>query len=237
MENATPTRRSGADPAVAHAAARVERGAIAIAVALPALFALVSVAQPWADAGQLWRDPLAAAAAQVGRAGGDATDCCGRHLGVFSQLGLIVWSAAIGAALLIVAQALRDDRWRDARFGASAAALTLLLCLDEALMIHEFADDRLRFGEEAVLAALAVWLAAHLLVFRGVILGPRTLLLAATLGLFAVSTFIDLFVPQTAPVVVLEDALKLAGIGLWLLLHVLIGLDLTDPSRKSGAAR
>ena len=140
--------------------------------------------------------------------------------GALSQFGIMVWAVAIGVLLLGTTMAYRR-RLPVFRFLLSSLAITTVLAVDDAFLLHEAGFDQL-FGisEKVVLAVYGTAIVGYLTYFRSRIFGdPQLLLLLALLAL-ATSVGIDA-VPRIAVLVwrdglfLLEDGAKLAGIVFW----------------------
>lgn len=142
--------------------------------------------------------------------------------GVISNLGAILWTA--GAALpLFTWFALRTmgsaGRFQGVLLGGGL--LTTLLLFDDLFMLHEALYPRyLGLGAESegpILGVYGLCMAAYLVRGRARLLEARPFLLAAALGLFALSVVGDQFVARD--VVgrhMFEDGLKFLGIAAWL---------------------
>ncbi len=130
-----------------------------------------------------------------------------RLLGIVSSVGVFLWVAAMAVCILAVValDPVGDgNRWR--KFFGASALITLVLLVDDFLLVHEFSDevvsvfvdfDRTREQKDvlegmvfACYGALFLWYCFH---FRQEILGSRHrryLLVAA--AMFALSLVIDL---------------------------------------------
>jgi len=177
--------------------------------------------QPWVDARLVFLDPLAAA---------QTAPCCHAYFGAMSTLGVFGWAMAAGlCALTAAVLAARSDR--RAGFFLAAAALTALLGLDDALMIHETAGPRLGVAQNLVLALYAALGAVYCWVARNRVVEPGGALLVVAIAGFGVSLGIDVVLSGSqAWVAVVEDAAKFVGITAWLMFHGAIAFDaLTVP--------
>lgn len=130
-----------------------------------------------------------------------------RLLGIVSSTGVLLWTAAV-AFCLLAASAVEPigagRRWR--RFFLASAAVTLVLLVDDFLLVHEFSDevvsvfvdfDRTREQKDILEAAVFTGYGLLFLVygyyFRTEILGSRhRRFLVAAAVMFALSLFIDL---------------------------------------------
>lgn len=137
--------------------------------------------------------------------------------GAISLLGVICWAACAGG-LVVTALARRavGDRERSRAFVAHAA-FALMLCLDDALLIHETAGrttEAMRVGILAIYGLVAVkWLAVAK-PWRDRAAFPAVVV---SLGLLASSALLDLADDLTGQSSdgfgnVVDDALKVAGI-------------------------
>ncbi|MEN8160296.1 MAG: hypothetical protein ABFS41_09525 [Myxococcota bacterium] len=136
------------------------------------------------------------------------------YLGVFSILGLLLWTASallcgVGARLATSA-GLR-------RFLAGGAALTLLLLVDDWLLLHDHVGPvLLHVPQKLFFAAYAALAGGWLLVNRRTVLTETPIAyLAAALVLGAASVFIDTRIPHTRVASVAEDSFKLLAIVSW----------------------
>lgn len=151
-------------------------------------------------------------------------------IGFMSQLGIVVWSAAAGVCLLS-ALAIRG---RGARGGPgfglffSAGVLSLLLAIDDAIMIHEDMLPPLGVPEEATMGLYMLLLAAILLRYARVLLAHSAVLLAVALGAFAASVVVDLnllFSLAWDRHILLENSLKFLGIVAWAAYFTRLGAE------------
>jgi hypothetical protein len=193
----------------------------AAALVPPALILALAAVQPFVPVGHLTRDPMVVAGETgLGRA----------WYGMISNLGILGWSAAVGASLLGAAIAYRDGAGRrQAAFLACGAGLGAILAADDLFMVHESHHLAPAHGERVVVGGLGVATLAYLVLFRREILGGTGggLLLVA-LMLFSVSVGIDLAVPE-APMDslywVAEDGSKFMGIAAWAAFQFTAALD------------
>jgi hypothetical protein len=181
--------------------------------------------QPWVDARLLFLDPLAAA---------QTAPCCHAYFGAMSTLGVFGWAMAAGlCALTAAVLAARGDR--QAGFFLAALALTALLGLDDALMIHETVGPRLGVAQNLLLAVYAVLGVVYLWPARRRLFEPGGALLIVAIAGFGVSLGIDVVLSDAqAWVAVVEDAAKFVGITAWLMFHGSIAFNaLTAPDALS----
>lgn len=147
-------------------------------------------------------------------------------LGFVSNLGAILWSAAASVCLFTAALPGRRDVPGNMRaFILAGGLLTLMLLFDDLFMLHEHVYTRLLgIREKFVFAIYGGLTLAYLAAFRMRIMQSGAVLyLAAALGLFAVSLFVDRL-PDTVPPMhhLYEDGSKFLGIVSWLGFHVAV---------------
>jgi len=157
-------------------------------------------------ANHLTRDPLTVATSQTG------VEFPG-YIGLLSNLGVLMWAVAAGAALLgALVLSVRESE--PAGFLGGAAGLTAILLADDLFQGHESLPSR-GPSELAYFATLAAVLAVLLYRFRALVLRRTVVpLLAAAGALFAMSLAVDqgLTLPGG---IFLEDTLKFFGIVAW----------------------
>ena len=129
-----------------------------------------------------------------------------RFLGIVSNVGILVWASAVSFsvfAALAVADGPAGDRQR--WFFISSAGMTVVLLIDDLLLVHEFADDVVAYFiefdrtrrqkdilEGMVFAGYGALFAVYAFVFRDVLRSARGLrFLQAALAAFAISAAID----------------------------------------------
>lgn len=145
------------------------------------------------------------------------------YTGIMANLGILLWTAAASVCLFIslFLSHLVGKVWKD--FFLVSGLLTLFLLLDDLLRIH---DEILPvyMGIKGDLLGIAYVLLIGLYLFRYRLLilqYPYTLLVMA-LGLFAISTAIDVAPPSiknlfsVGDIIFFEDGAKLLGIANWL---------------------
>lgn len=140
------------------------------------------------------------------------------HTGLISNVGVLVWFA--GAVIcLFTAHVLRRTALPLSAYLFASGVLTLVLALDDFLMIHEFLSWALAIPEYTIVGTYAVLTSCWLIAFKRIISQTDHLLLLLALTFFALS-----LVPDTAAVRalgeerlmrLLEDGGKLLGIVTW----------------------
>ena len=178
--------------------------------------AVLSVTYLPSDYGTLFRD--------VG-----AVDDTPVSQGLYSQLGLMIWSLAAGSLLLTLLTRAGNTWGATTAYLFYGLILTSLLAADDGFRIHETVFANLLGWPEEVAFVLygLVILAYFVLFYRQLLYSPYPILLIA-LGCLGGSMAVDLQ-PALANYVgrqgifLLEDGLKLTGIVFWLVYHLLAG--------------
>lgn len=163
---------------------------------------LVLVVHFWKDVpfGNLTRDPVAILDAPI-------------YTGFLSQLGIFLWSASATVCMFGAAVLSREAvNLNSRRFLAVSGVLTLVLGLDDALLLHEGFFPYFGIPEQVAYAGYAGFTLYYLVRFRADILATEHVLLWMALSLFGLSVASDLV---SGPFL-FEDGVKLAGIVSWL---------------------
>ena len=195
------TTMRGSSTAVRSALLVVAVHALLLALVVPVLLRASATGVP---AGELLRDPLVVLEAPL-------------HIGLLSHLGVLTWCAAGGACLLAAAVLLGvGARRREGHLLLGVGALTVVLAVDDLLLVHEgLAPVWLGVPEKAVLAGYGLVALALLVRYRDLVLRlpTRGLLLLGTLAL-AASVGVDLVAGDDVyrPA---EDLLKVVGVWDW----------------------
>ncbi|NNF60400.1 MAG: hypothetical protein HKN06_03610 [Gammaproteobacteria bacterium] len=138
------------------------------------------------------------------------------YIGFLSQIGIFLWAGS--AAICFLAAAVLNRASAGARvwsFFLSAGALSLLLGIDDAFLLHESVLPHFGLPEEAVVAGYAVLVGAWLVAYRQRLRARDALLLMTALVFFAISGLVDLVSPWQIGTLY-EDSAKLAGLLFWL---------------------
>ena len=130
--------------------------------------------------------------------------------GMISHLGvLILWSA--GSLAIFVGFVSADRRALLTSFGA----FTLLLAVDDLFMLHDYFWPRRGVPPYLWQGVLGLIGLALLATFREEIASAAHTVLYLALAFLALSLAIDLLVPFSPSVTIVEDAAKFAGYVLW----------------------
>jgi len=137
--------------------------------------------------------------------------------GVFSQIGLFAWVGAV-TALLFTAIHFKEEvaRRKVMGFMVSSIAITCVLFLDDAFMLHESFFPAIGIPEKAAYLSYLIALLAYLGVFFKTLLRTEYILLLAALAGFAFSMAIDVLSDYGFASIFFEDSAKFTGILLWM---------------------
>lgn len=186
--------------ALRHGRARATLLTIGVSLTLAAaLIGLVLYIQATTDVsmGTLTRDPLSGKPA---------------YLGLLSQVGILVWAAS-AATCLLAAGVLRGAP--ESRFLLGAGSLSLVLCLDDAFLLHDEVLPLVGVSEGLIYATYLGLVAMFLVAFRRQILRGQYPVLVLALAFLGVSVVCDAWgLPWLDPYL-LEDGTKFAGIAMW----------------------
>lgn len=149
--------------------------------------------------------------------------------GLVSQLGGLLWSAALAVCLFsyFVLRGQRQEARSSRRFLLQAALLTGVLLLDDFFLFHEdIGPDYLHISEKVIVLSYGLIASAFLFFNLREILSSEYLILGLALGLFGLSIFVDAFgleqLEAFGPVfneqfsIFLEDGFKFVGVATWL---------------------
>lgn len=182
------------------------RPAAYLAVVVPVLVVMAAtVLQPWLPPSDLLRDSQAVAVRHAGTS---------PAYGLISNLGILVLALACGAVAVgwVIA---RDAPPPWPRILLWTGALTLLLALDDLLLLHESVAFAPGSGA-LVAAAYGLAFLRFAARFRDVIIRDLDVgLLLITAVSLGVSLVVDVMVTPTQASVVVEDGAKLLGLVAW----------------------
>jgi hypothetical protein len=157
------------------------------------------------------------------------------YVGIVSNVGVLVWTA--GATLAIFAGVLSPRRSPSRRLLLAAGALTLVLLLDDQLLLHENVwREVVPKGETGVFAIYFGLIVLFAVAFRRELADLRTTALAViALGLFAAAAAADRW---GADLHLIEDGVKLLAIVTWTAFLAATARDLLRaPAGAHSAAR
>jgi hypothetical protein len=174
----------------------------------------------------------------ISRASGDITlsyftrdiSAIGRlpfYAGLVSQIGGLLWSAALTICIFTYFFLRRQDQKSSRQFVLHATLLTAVLLLDDFFLFHEdIGPDYLHIGEKVIVLFYLFLCMGFLLLNIREVLSGEFVLLGAALALFGISIFIDAvdldeidlyesFVSEQLNIF-LEDGFKFVGVATWL---------------------
>lgn len=188
------------------------------AIALLLLCAVYLLARATGDPlGHLTRDPAAITQSRP-------------YIGLLSMVGVMLWAAAVAVSLLGVAaigqRAVRGQR-QAILFLTASAAFSLILGIDDTLMLHEqIFPNRFNWPETTTYLAYILAMATYIIQFRQQISSGLRLALGATCLCWGISIGIDSVLPDGDWITFIEDGFKFVGIVNWLVYcsHSSLGL-------------
>lgn len=160
------------------------------------------------------------------------------YVGMFSQVGVIGWAVGATAAFFGAFASAIDSKARaETAFFAYAGILTLSLCLDDAMMLHEgFYPVILNVSEKAVLGLYALFATIFVALYWRLILTTKWALAIVGMGSLAASMVLDIILPTSSLESAIEDGFKLAGILCWAAYMVLTAFSVIRPGAADGGA-
>jgi hypothetical protein len=177
-----------------------------LVVVLPVVVVMAAtVLQPWLPPSDLLRDSQVVAARHSGAS---------PAYGLISNVGIVILALSSGGAA-IARVLLHEARAPWPRLLLWIVALTLVLALDDLLLLHEAAAFAPGAGA-LVAAAYGLAFLRFILRFRDVIVRDLDVgLLLLAVGSFGVSLVTDLLVAPTQSSLLVEDGAKLLGLVAW----------------------
>lgn len=138
------------------------------------------------------------------------------YTGFYSQIGLFLWfsSAAICFFLAQLSNVNFSNQQTRAFFLASGA-LSLLLGVDDAFLLHEEALPMLGIDEKFTLITYMLLVLAYLFRFYNYIFTTSFVVLGFGFTFFAVSVGADAVIPEQYHSYAVEDGAKMAGLLAW----------------------
>lgn len=143
-------------------------------------------------------------------------------IGFLSNIGIIIWSGS-AASCFLAALFLRQggNKRRFVQFFSWFALFTLLLALDDVLVLHEtFFPRTLHLSQTVIYSIYASLTLLSLLVFLREILTTDFLLLLIAGGFLSASMVTDQFMKMSDLETLFEDTLKFFGIIFWLVYFI-----------------
>lgn len=183
------------------------------AVSGAAALAAAAALQPWVEPRLLFMDVIAAAQA--------AGYCCKVYWGFLSNLGVVVWclTAAVGLFSGLTLWATGRASRTAVALGL-AGALSLVIALDDLLMLHESVLPGFGMSQTVLLLFYATLGGGYALVQWRTLLPPEGAFLLLAFAFFGLSLGTDVLVHSIdTRVVAVEDGLKFVGIVSWAVFH------------------
>ena len=149
------------------------------------------------------------------------------YAGLVSQIGGLLWSAALAICAFTYFLLRKQDSGASRRFVLHAALLTGVLLVDDFFLFHEdIGPDYLHIGEKVIVLFYLFLCMGFLLVNIREILSSEYILLGAALGMFGLSIFVDAVDLDEIDLyerlvsdqleIFLEDGFKFVGVATWL---------------------
>lgn len=160
----------------------------------------------------------------------------GAYTGVLSTTGVMLWAAATAICFFGAAQ-LRAGNSRATRFLFFGGVVSLLLTLDDALLLHEQVLPRLFIPEVITYLALMAAVGVYVVSFLRLILRTDYLLLAASVFFVGLMVALDQALPFTELGTFVEDGLKFAGIVFWLAYFSITASKMVGEEIRGSAVR
>lgn len=185
-----------------------------VLVALAALAALTATFQTYADPRLLFMDVIAGAQA--------SGYCCRGYYGVMSNMGAIGWALAAGVALFAaLCLWARGGAHADGMLLGFGGVLSLALCLDDLLLLHESILPGWGVPQVVVLGGYALAGLAYAFAQRRRLFSRDGGFLLLAFLLLGGSMAVDVLLHSTQSwLVAAEDGLKFVGIYAWLAFHI-----------------
>lgn len=203
---------------------------IAAWMLLPFILVMFAFFQDSVPMGELTREPIIVAR--------NAEACCSVFSGTLSNLGAVMWLMC-GAILIFSSVALSLQRSiRNMAFLGTAGAINLMLGIDDMLLLHdEVIPVILGVPEKAVLLFYMIIVGTFLVVFLKEILESRYIAFAIAIALFIIALGEDLFrfAGYDNFHYLIEDGLRIIGLGSWLYFFVFAALNRLNPEYETAA--
>ncbi len=154
---------------------------------------------------------------------GDPAMVYGAHpfTGLISNVSVLLWS--VTASVCLFSYLVLKNRHPSGKlhFLLSSGLITTMLCLDDLFMLHEAVFPwHLRIPQNLVYVGYILAVGGYLTYYAKHIFQSEYILLLVALVFLGLSMAGDLVLPQEGVAYFIEDALKLFGIGTWLLFFV-----------------
>ncbi|HAD10880.1 MAG TPA: hypothetical protein DCF33_00430 [Saprospirales bacterium] len=143
------------------------------------------------------------------------------YLGLFSNISIIIWSAALTVCFYAASRMVKGVRRLDREFLIVSGLITLMMTLDDLYQVHEFVFPHyFSISENMVyLTYMNIYL-IYFIRYRNQLLNSDFIALAIAFFFLGLSTVIDLLPLPIEKDTFLEDAMKLLGAVSWLVYYV-----------------
>lgn len=162
------------------------------------------------------------------------------YVGYVSNLGNILWAAAVAICAFVVLVLQRGDRDGARRFFAWSGLFTAVLMIDDLFLLHdEVLPRHAGISGELYGILYVLSMAAYLVLFRWRLLAANYVLFGVALMFFGISVVVDLgssALADVAPsnlVLLVEDGAKVLGIGTWMAFFATTGRDALGASPRA----
>ena len=138
------------------------------------------------------------------------------YSGMFSQIGLLLWSASAAICLFsskLLANHISFSKLR--RFLFVSGLLTLMVGLDDVFLLHEDVFPSMGIPEKIVFGVYGISILFYLLKLFPILLKTEYAFFLVALVCFGGSIFLDVILPPGLHYIALEDGAKLVGIVFW----------------------
>ena len=138
------------------------------------------------------------------------------YVGILSSLGAILWG--VNVAVCMFGYALMPAKLKHLRlFLLCSALFSAMLGIDDLMMLHDGVLSDIMYAELVMYSGYILFAISYIVIFAEDILNTRYLLLAAALGCFGFSMFMDQIFAASEMVTFVEDGFKFMGIIIWTL--------------------
>lgn len=150
------------------------------------------------------------------------------YYGILSQFGIIFWAMA-GVICFLFYNILKKKKRK--KFFVASFVITLILCLDDAFLLHEeVLPNILGIPELMVYFAYFAIMGGYVLLFYKTILKTNFIYFLMAIGFFAFSMLVDKFFSWHH---LFEDGSKFIGIVCWLVYFYSTGIKSLKLKRKT----
>lgn len=156
------------------------------------------------------------------------------YLGFFSNLGIIIWSAAMTICFYAAYRMSSGSDSRSREFLVVSGFITLLMALDDLFQLHELVFPKyFNISDNMVyITYLNIYL-IYFIRFRKQLLNSDFIALGVAFFLLGLSTIIDLLPLPMPKDTFLEDAIKLLGAVTWMVYYIRVANELTTRNGES----